>query len=65
MARGTHRGNLEPRETVLIHAGAGGVGSAANRIKPFVGKTIDFEELPNGLEDMAERRTVGRTVVTI
>jgi len=50
---------------VLIHAGAGGVGSAANRIKPFVGKAIDFEELPNGLEDMAERRTVGRTVVTI
>jgi NADPH:quinone reductase-like Zn-dependent oxidoreductase len=35
------------------------------RIQPFVGKTIAFEELPNGLEDMDNRRTVGRTVVTM
>lgn len=35
------------------------------RIKPFVGRIIDFEELPNGLDDMDNRRTVGRTVVKI
>ncbi len=34
------------------------------RIRPVVGATVPFEDLPRALEDMEARRTVGRTVVT-
>jgi NADPH:quinone reductase-like Zn-dependent oxidoreductase len=37
---------------------------AAGRIRPLVGSTVPFEELPGALEEMESRRTVGRTVVT-
>jgi NADPH:quinone reductase len=33
------------------------------RIKPFVGKVVDFEELPGALDEMDQRLTMGRTVV--
>ncbi|HET6873166.1 MAG TPA: zinc-binding dehydrogenase [Acidimicrobiales bacterium] len=36
----------------------------AGRIRPLVGATVPFEDLPGALEDMEARRTVGRTVVT-
>ena len=35
-----HRAQLEPCETVLVHAGAGGVGSAAIQIAKAVGATV-------------------------
>jgi NADPH:quinone reductase len=35
-----HRAQLEPGETVLVHAGAGGVGSAAIQIAKAVGATV-------------------------
>lgn len=38
---------------------------AQGRIKPFVGATVDFAQLPAALEDMEERRTMGRTVVVL
>jgi NADPH:quinone reductase-like Zn-dependent oxidoreductase len=38
---------------------------AAGSIKPFVGKTVGFGELPDALDDMDLRLTMGRTVVTI
>jgi NADPH2:quinone reductase len=36
---------------------------AAGRIRPVVGTTVPFDRLPDALEDMENRRTVGRTVV--
>lgn len=35
----------------------------AGRIRPLVGKTVAFEELPSALEEMEARTTVGRIVV--
>jgi NADPH:quinone reductase len=37
---------------------------AAGTIRPIVGSVVPFERLPNALEDMESRRTVGRVVVT-
>jgi NADPH:quinone reductase-like Zn-dependent oxidoreductase len=34
-------------------------------IRPFIGKTVEFNELPDALDDMDLRLTMGRTVVTI
>lgn len=33
------------------------------RIKPSIGKVVDFEELPAALDEMDRRLTMGRTVV--
>jgi NADPH:quinone reductase-like Zn-dependent oxidoreductase len=35
----------------------------AGRVRPVVGQVVPFEELPRAMDDMASRRTVGRTVV--
>jgi NADPH2:quinone reductase len=37
----------------------------AGRIRPIVGKTVAFEELPHALDDMEDRVTVGRVVVKV
>ena len=37
---------------------------AEDRIRPIVGATVPFDQLPAALEAMEGRRTVGRTVVT-
>jgi NADPH2:quinone reductase len=37
----------------------------AGRIRPLVGKTVPFEDLPAALEEMEDRRTIGRVVVQI
>ncbi len=34
-------------------------------IKPVVGRTIDFEDIPAAIEAMADRRTIGRTIVML
>jgi NADPH2:quinone reductase len=34
-------------------------------IRPFIGKVVGFDELPDALDDMDLRQTMGRTVVTI
>ena len=34
-------------------------------IKPVVGRTIDFEDIPAAIEAMADRRTIGRTIVLL
>ena len=36
---------------------------AAGRIRPLVGKTVSFRELPDALEEMEDRATIGRVVV--
>jgi NADPH:quinone reductase-like Zn-dependent oxidoreductase len=36
----------------------------AGAIRPVVGRTVAFEELPRALEDMEARSTTGRIVVT-
>ena len=36
---------------------------AAGSIRPVIGTTVPFDRLPAGLEEMENRRTVGRTVV--
>jgi NADPH2:quinone reductase len=35
------------------------------RIKPVIGRVADFEELPAAIEDLADRKTVGRTIVRL
>ena len=37
----------------------------AQKIKPVIGRTIGFEEIPAAIEAMANRETVGRTVVLL
>jgi len=37
----------------------------AGRIRPLVGKTVAFDELPRALDEMEDRATVGRVVVQI
>jgi len=37
----------------------------AEKIKPVVGATIDFEEIPNAIEAMANRETTGRTIALL
>jgi NADPH2:quinone reductase len=36
---------------------------AAGKIRPIVGRTMPFEQLPQALEDMESRATIGRLVV--
>ena len=37
----------------------------AGKVKPVVGRVIDFDEIPGAIEAMANRETVGRTVVVL
>jgi len=37
----------------------------SGKIKPVVGKTIGFEEIPVEIEAMANRQTIGRTIVVL
>ena len=37
----------------------------ADRIRPVVGSTVSFAELPEALEALEQRRTMGRTVVEL
>jgi len=37
----------------------------AGKIKPIVGRTIDFADIPTEIEAMANRETIGRTVVML
>jgi NADPH:quinone reductase len=36
---------------------------AAGKIRPVIGRTVSFAEVPAALDDMEDRKTVGRTVV--
>lgn len=36
----------------------------AKRLRPVIGKVVDFEALPTALEAMRDRKTTGRTIVT-
>jgi NADPH2:quinone reductase len=36
---------------------------AAGKIRPIVGSTVPFEQLPQAFEDMEARTTIGRIVV--
>jgi NADPH2:quinone reductase len=36
-----------------------------HKIKPVIGRTIGFEDIPAAIEAMADRRTVGRTIVLL
>ncbi len=38
---------------------------ARRAVRPIVGRTVAFEALPHALQDMADRRTIGRTVVLV
>jgi NADPH2:quinone reductase len=37
----------------------------AGKIKPVVGRTISFEEIPAAIQAMADRNTIGRTIVML
>ncbi len=37
----------------------------ANKVKPVVGRVVEFDEIPAAIEAMAKRQTVGRTIVKL
>ena len=37
----------------------------AGKIRPVIGRTVDFADLPAALDDMEDRKTTGRTVVVL
>lgn len=37
----------------------------AKRVKPVIGRVVDFEEVPGAIEDLCGRKTVGRTIVKL
>ena len=37
----------------------------AGSVRPIVGSAVAFEDLPSGLQSMADRQTVGRTVALV
>jgi NADPH2:quinone reductase len=37
----------------------------SKKVKPVIGRVVDFEELPEAIDAMARRETVGRTIVLI
>ena len=37
----------------------------SEKIKPVVGQVVGFDELPAAVDAMANRKTVGRTIVTV
>jgi NADPH:quinone reductase-like Zn-dependent oxidoreductase len=37
----------------------------AQKIRPVVGAVVDFDEIPGAMEAMANRQTVGRTIVRL
>ena len=37
----------------------------AGKVKPIVGETITFDEIPAAIEAMESRKTIGRTIVTL
>ena len=37
----------------------------AGQVKPVVGRTIAFDDIPAAIEAMANRETVGRTIVML
>ena len=37
----------------------------ARQVKPVIGRVVEFEELPAAIEAMANRETVGRTIVKL
>ena len=39
--------------------------SSPGKIKPIVGRTIDFDDIPAEIEAMANRETIGRTIVML
>jgi NADPH2:quinone reductase len=52
------------RITEETHAGIEAL-VAQGRYRPTVSRTVAFEEAPDALTDLAERRTTGRVVVDI
>jgi NADPH2:quinone reductase len=37
----------------------------AKKVRPVIGREVGFDQLPQAMEDMADRRTFGRTVVSV
>jgi NADPH:quinone reductase-like Zn-dependent oxidoreductase len=37
----------------------------SKRVKPVIGRVVDFEEIPSAIDAMARRETVGRTIALI
>ena len=37
----------------------------SERIKPVIGRVVDFEDIPSAVDAMARRETVGRTIAMI
>jgi len=37
----------------------------SGKVKPVIGKVVAFEEIPAAMEAMANRETVGRTIVKL
>ena len=37
----------------------------AGKVKPVIGQVIGFDDVPDAIEAMADRETVGRTIVVL
>jgi NADPH:quinone reductase-like Zn-dependent oxidoreductase len=37
----------------------------AEKIKPVVGRVVAFDDLPAAVDAMANRQTIGRTIITV
>jgi NADPH2:quinone reductase len=37
----------------------------SQRVKPVIGRVVDFEEIPAAIDAMARRETVGRTIALL
>jgi NADPH:quinone reductase-like Zn-dependent oxidoreductase len=37
----------------------------AKRVRPVIGRVVDFEEIPSAIDAMARRETVGRTIALV
>lgn len=55
-ASGDHGATIMREIVSLVEQGA---------LRPVVGRTIDFEDIPGAIDDMARRRTTGRTIALL
>jgi len=52
-------------ETVLLRAVRGTALPGLGGVRPVVGRVVGFDEIPEALRDLTERRAVGRIVARV
>ncbi|MGH0029933.1 MAG: quinone oxidoreductase family protein [Myxococcota bacterium] len=57
--------NMIPRDVGLAAHAEILAGIESGALRPVVGRTVGFDELPGAVEDLANRRSVGRTIAVV